>query len=425
MAGLLAAAALAPCVRDVVVVEADALADGAEGRAGVPQGAHSHVLLVRGREVMEELLPGIDAELAVHVPDEVDWANDCVVVSAAGQVPRFRSSIVTRPCTRPLLEWCVRRRVLALPNVRVVRAKVEAPLWTGDRVTGVLAGGAEMRAELVVDASGRRSRTPGWLRARGFSAPDETVVNARLGYATRTFERGRSPRDWKGLVVSTQPPHNPRAAALWPIEGDQWLVTLAGTAGNHPPTDDAGFLAFARALATPLVHDAIADARPTSKIRGFRDTANRWRRYDRMTTLPEGLVVVGDGVCAFNPIYGQGMTVAGLEAAHLARLVGAAGSLDGLWRAYYRASPRWIEPAWLLATSEDCRWPQTEGGSRGVLARAQHWYIDRYMDLTPHSAPMVETFLAVMHMTRPPSAMATPRTFARVIARALAPGRFS
>ena len=283
IAGLLVAAALAPLVREVVLVEADALPEGPEGRAGVPQGPHSHVLLVRGRAAFEQLLPGLDADLARHVPDEVDWAKDCVVVSSAGEVPRFASSIVTRPCTRPLLEHCVRQRVKALSNVRIVHAKVDAPLWTDGRVAGVVFGGTELRADLVVDASGRRSRTPTWLRVQGYDAPEETVVNAHLGYATRTFARTGAARDWKGLVVSTQPPHNPRAAALWPIENDQWLVTLAGMGNHHPPTDPAGFLEFARALATPHVHDAIANAEPTGKIHGFRHTENRWRRYERLT----------------------------------------------------------------------------------------------------------------------------------------------
>jgi 2-polyprenyl-6-methoxyphenol hydroxylase-like FAD-dependent oxidoreductase len=425
IAGLLAAAALSPHVRDVLLVETDALADGPGPRGGVPQGAHSHVLLVRGRAVFEKLMPGLDAELAMHVPDEVDWTRDCIIVSPAGEVPRFPSPIVSRPCTRPLLEWCVRRRVAALPNVRIVQAKVDALLWEGDRVVGVACPHAEMRSTLVIDASGRRSRMPEWLQSNGFRAPEETVVNAHLGYATRTFARTDAVRDWKGLLISTRVPHNPRSGVLWPIENDQWLVTLGGMAKNHPPTDTDGFLAFARGLASPLIHDAIATAQPTSKIHGFRNTENRWRHYERLVRMPEGLLLLGDGICAFNPIYGQGMTVAALQAEHLAHLIATrTANMDGLWRAYRQALPRIIEPAWLLATSEDCRWPSTEGGDRGVLGRAQHWYIDRFMDLTPRSAPMVETFLSVMHMARPPSALAAPAIVARVLTNALA-SRFS
>jgi 2-polyprenyl-6-methoxyphenol hydroxylase-like FAD-dependent oxidoreductase len=421
IAGLLVAAALAPHVGSVLLVDADTLPDGPSGRRGVPQGPHSHVLLTRGRAAFEALLPGLDADLAVHAPLEVDWAADCVIVSSAGRVPTFRSGLVTRPCTRGLLEGCVRRRVLALPNVTVQDGTVvEGPLVAEGRVVGVrLAGGEEVGAALVIDASGRRSKTPGWLAEMGYAAPVEQVVNAGLAYATRLFARTDSPRDWKGLVLSSRPPDVPRAAALWPVEDDQWLVTLAGIAGHAPPTDDAGFLAFAGQLSDPILAATIAEARPTSRVWGYRKTENRWRRYDRLARMPEGLLVVGDGVCAFNPVYGQGMTVAALQAQALGALVADRGCADGLWRAWQRTLVPAIDPAWLLATNEDLRWPTTEGGDRGWTARATHAYIDGLLALTPSSPRHVEAFLSVMHMTRAPLSLGSPAVAGPILLHAL------
>jgi 2-polyprenyl-6-methoxyphenol hydroxylase-like FAD-dependent oxidoreductase len=407
--GLLAAAALAGAGRRVLVLDADELPDEPTPRAGIPQGRHSHILLARGRALFEELLPGIDAELAADAPDELDWGHDCLVFSAAGRCPRYRSSVVTRPSSRALLEWRVRRRVAALAGVTLrAGAAVDGLAWEGERVAGVrLAFGGEVAAALVVDASGRRSQAPEWLRARGFPAPGELSVDAGLGYATRTYRRPSGAREWKGMVISTVPPRVPRAAALWPIERDQWLVTLAGTAGNHPPTDEAGFLEFARGLSTPLLHDAIAGAEPTDRIRGHRDTANRWRRYDRLSRHPRGFVVLGDGICAFNPIYGQGMTVAALQARALAIAL-ARGAPASLPRRYYAAARRAIAPAWLLATSEDRRWLGRDVAG-GLAQSASRYYLDRYMRLTTRRADFVEGFLQVMHMTRPPSSLARPR----------------
>lgn len=416
--GLLAAAALAPHADEITLLEADDLPDGPVGRVGVPQGSHSHVLLARGRRAFEELLPGFDAALAAHARDEVDWTGDCHVFSGAGRVPRFSSTLVTRPCTRPLLEWCVRERVLAVANVKVQKAKVTGVHVEDGAVRGVAIAGDAHAADLVVDAAGRRSRTAEWLVGMGLLAPAEQVVDAHLGYATRLFERAPGMRDFKGLVISSRPPSNPRAAALWPIENDQWLVTLAGTAGTYPPTDEAGFLAFAKELQSEILFDTIRTATPTTKIHGFRNTENRWHRYDRLETLPDGLVVIGDGVCTFNPVYGQGMTVAALEAQALARLVETRASLRGLPRAYFRAAVRAIEPAWLLATSEDSRWPQTVGSARGFGARAQYWYIDRLMELTPTSPKLVELFLSIVHMVRSPNAFARPDVAAQVLTRA-------
>lgn len=421
IAGLLTARCLSDHFGRVLVVDADDLPDGPENRRAIPQGHHSHVLLSQGRTLFEALFPGLDAELAALGCEEVDWAGDCVVFSSAGEVPRFPSGLVTRPCTRAQLEWLVRRRVLALPNV-TLRSGVQITSLTAQdgRVTGACVEGSTepLRADFVVDATGRHSHAPQWLEQLGYDRAEETVIDSFLGYATRLYERPAGADGYKGVLINTQPPGNPRAGALWPIENNRWLITLAGTAKAYPPTDEAGFRDFASKLQSPLLAEAIDRAKPIGPIRSYRRTQNQWRRFDRLAQWPERFVVLGDGVCAFNPVYGQGMTVAAMEAGLLSALL-RQGSLDGLARQFQRQIVRAIDPAWLVATGEDLRWESTIGGRASVATRLSHWYLGHLMALTPRSQPMVKAFLSVVHMTHAPLSLIRPRIAAPVLTRAL------
>jgi 2-polyprenyl-6-methoxyphenol hydroxylase-like FAD-dependent oxidoreductase len=166
-----------------------------------------------------------------------------------------------------------------------------------------------------LDASGRGSRGASWLAELDFAPPPETVVDAALGYASRCYARPDGWRaDWTALLVQATPPGGTRGGALIPIEGERWLATLAGAAQDYPPTDEAGFVAFARSLPTPLLADAIAGARPLGPIFGSRRTENRLRRCEAVPRWPAGFLILGDAACAFNPVYGQGMTVCAEEA---------------------------------------------------------------------------------------------------------------
>jgi 2-polyprenyl-6-methoxyphenol hydroxylase-like FAD-dependent oxidoreductase len=281
------------------------------------------------------------------------------------------------------LEWSIRRRVAGSAKIRwLTECEVTALLTdaTNTRVLGVrlharAAGGArlnnqaaadeqldEVHADLVVNASGRDSRAAEWLASLGYPAPQETRVNSFLGYASRCYHRPKDRQPaWQALVVSATPPHSSRGAVLVPLEGERWLVTLAGATRDYPPIDAGGFLDFARSLPTPVLYDAIHDAAPITSIFGYRRTENVRRYYEKLPRFLEGLITLGDAVCAFNPVYGQGMTVAALGASaldaclHEQRHLRPAGDLDGLAKRFQKQLSRVVATPWLLATGEDFR----------------------------------------------------------------------
>jgi 2-polyprenyl-6-methoxyphenol hydroxylase-like FAD-dependent oxidoreductase len=279
--------------------------------------------------MLEALLPGVQDDLVEAGARVVDVAADLAWLTAAGWGLRFASGIPIHVCSRELLDWAVRRRVAAQRGIRFVQS-VDAvglvPTSDASAVSGLLVrprggvGGQEvMPADLVVDASGRTSRLSSWLEAIGYQGPEETVVDAHWGYASRVFRRptGADGQDWQALAITPAPPHDVRTGVLLPIEGDRWLVTLGGGNGHYPPTDEAGFLEFARSMRSPALYEAIIVAETGSAITGYRRLEHRLRHYDRLPRWPRRLLALGDGVCAANPIYAEGMTLAVLGALEL------------------------------------------------------------------------------------------------------------
>ena len=246
-------------------------------------------------------------------------------------VPRTRARHRLLSASRNLIEWYTRRRLLESPAVTIHGGiQVCGLVSSADarRVVGVelrAAGGdgapSTLGADLVVDATGRRSRAPDWLEALGYSRPAETRIDAGLAYATREYRRtDEDLRDlgWKAAFVQARPGGNGRMGIIFPIEADRWIVTLQGVGGDDPSTTDEGFLDFAGSMRSRVIHDVIRGAEPLTPAVAFANTANRRRHYARLARWPERFVVVGDGACAFNPVYGQGMSVAAQTAVALA-----------------------------------------------------------------------------------------------------------
>lgn len=426
IAGLLAARVLSGHFSRVTVVDRDVLAQGPHFRRGIPQSRHQHIFLPRGRQIAERLFPGFESGLVAAGAVPMDLAGDGHWLTPCGMAPRFNSGIGLLGCTRDLLEWVVRERVASLPNVRFVdRTDVARLLPGAARMVGGVAtrphgSGGEgceglLPASLVVDASGRNSRAPQWLQSLGHVPPEETAINAHPGYATRLFERPTDVQyDWTFLLLQTAPPDHSRGGALLAVEGGRWMCSLIGLGSDHPPTDEAGFLAFARSLRSSLLYEAIKGARPLSSIHGFRKVENRRRRYDRLANQPGNLLVTGDAVCAFNPIYGQGMTAAALGAEILE------GCLDGwrgdgdLARRFQRRLARATATPWMLATGEDLRVPEVEGGAIGPSTRLAQHYFDRVLALSLRDLALRRALLEVFGMVRPPSALFSPSVLAKV-----------
>ena len=430
MAGLLAARVLGDAYGQVTVIDRDKLSRAGSSRHGVPHGRHLHALLARGQQALEELFPGLTAELVAHGAPAGDVLANGRWYLNGHRLRQAPTGLVALCASRPFLEGHVRARVRALPNVTVLdRCDVVGLAATpdGGRVTGArvlprVDGGAEqlLRADLVVDATGRGSRTPLWLEALGYARPAKEQVRIGLGYATRTY---RLPSDALGGelgLVEAPTPQHPRAGALLMQEGDRWIVTLAGMLGDHPPTDPDGFLDFARSLRFPDIHEAIRDAEPLDDPVAFRFPASVRHRYERLDRFPDGLLVLGDAVCSFNPIYGQGMSVAAVEALTLRRHLER--GVEPQPHRFFHDLARTVDVPWDIAVGGDLVFPGVQG-RRTAKARLVSAYIARLHAAAANDAGLASAFLRVTGLVEPPQSLLRPGIAVRVLRASLHPGR--
>lgn len=438
LAGLLAARVLADHFDRVTILERDSLmAAEPAPRKGVPQARHLHVLLARGREILQQLFPGLVEELIASGALLADMAADLAWLTHKGWGVRCDSGIRMVSCTRDLLEYSVRCRLEEISQVNfyddcdVVGLTADD---TGTVIKGVTvcprsafesiedAGDSiHLRADLVVDASGRGSRAPEWLEQLGYRAPGETVVNAFLGYTSRVYRRHPALKDWHGVYVQPAPPDQTRGGALFPVEGDRWILTLAGYGRDYAPTDETGFMEFVRSLRTPMIHDAIKNAEPLTPIFTYRATENRLRHYERMSRRPEGFIAIGDAVCSFNPVYAQGMTMAALGALTLEKCLGDQRrrardrDMKGFALRFQSRLAKACADPWKLATSEDFRVPQCEGEPPGLIGSLLQRYFDNVVLLSTRNSHARKLLLEVFNMLRSPASLFHPVIATKVL----------
>jgi 2-polyprenyl-6-methoxyphenol hydroxylase-like FAD-dependent oxidoreductase len=433
MAGLLAARVLSDHFAQVTIIERDKLTGEAAPRKGVPQGRHVHALLARGAVIMGKYFPDLfptlvqDGAILVDTED-VRW-NQLGVWMAPVPSP-FKAVFQSRP----FLEQHVRNQLTARDNVRIMDACEVSQLCAhNDRVTGVVLRyrTGEQReemlsADLIVDASGRGSRAPQWLNSLGYGNVQETSVKIEVGYATRIYRcPTHLPAGWKALLILGRPPDDKRGGVIFPIQGGHWMVTLQGALRDYPPDDEASFLEFARSLAQPDLYEAIQDAEPVTSLAVYKYSANRFRHYERMKRLPEGFIILGDGVCSFNPVYGQGMSVAAIEAQTLDRclreqeMFAGNNGVAGFAQRFQQAIARDIKTPWLLSTGEDLRYPEARG-KRSLSTRLLNRYMRRVIELTASDSRMTATVLRVRNLLKPLSTLFQPRIILAVLRRELA-----
>lgn len=410
MAGLLAARVLADQFDRVTICERDTLPSEAEPRKGVPQGRHAHALLARGQMALEEIFPGLTRELVTKGA----VLGHGRLFSGGGYHQPFKQGQGGLFVSRPLLEREVRARLLALPNVRIIeRCAVRGLVMAenGARVTGVRAtmGQAaameEIPADLIVDASGRGSQAPSWLEAAGYPKPEVELVDVGMGYSTRLYRRESTHLDGDLFANISPTVTNPRACGMLAQEGDRWIVTLAGYFGNYPPTDEDGFLAFARQLPTSDVYEVIRTATPLSDPVSYHFPANQRRHYEKLKRFPQGFLVTGDAICSFTPIYGQGMTVAALEALALRDCL--ANGPEKLAQRFFPRASRVVDTAWTITVGNDARLAGAPA-ARTPAARLLNGYLDRVQRAARHDPRLAIAFFRVANLIDPPSALLRP-----------------
>jgi 2-polyprenyl-6-methoxyphenol hydroxylase-like FAD-dependent oxidoreductase len=422
MAGLLAARVLVDFYAEVVVVERDPLPRMATHRRGVPQSRHIHGLLAGGQQALEELFPGVTDELVAAGAPAGDMLQNVRAYFSGHLLRRGPSGLVAVQASRPLLEASVRSRVRALPSVDVLDAYDVAGLTTTpgrDRVTGArvvrrLDGSAEqvLAADLVVDATGRSSRSPAWLEALGYDRPPVDEVRIGLGYASRTYRLTKGLLGTDLAIINAATPAHPRGGGLAAMEDGRFIVTLFGILGDHPPTDPHGFADFAASLQFPDVRDVLGSAEPLDEPVRFRYPVSVRHHYERLPRFPRSLLVMGDAVSTFNPVYGQGMSVVALQAlalqAHLRQ------HATPTPQAFFRQIARVVDLPWSMATGGDLAFPGV-AGHRTMQMKILSRYLSQLHARAADDSALGRAFLRVAGLVDPPQTLLTPRTAARVL----------
>ncbi|WP_435348795.1 FAD-dependent oxidoreductase [Haloarchaeobius sp. HRN-SO-5] len=418
VAGLLAARVLADWFEDVTVVERDALVDAPVARRSVPQGRHPHALHEAGRATLADLLPGYGEELVRAGGVVTDFASDVQFYAEGDYLAHGPVRMETYSASRPLFEQVVRRRVRSLDGV-ALRTECRFVDYVlddaGTTVEGVVVrnddGEAVLPADLVVDATGRTSRTPAWLADHGYPTPPVDEVHVDITYSTTFVERPADDR--RVYLVPPEPPRT-RGGMAAPVEDDRWVVSVHGIHGDEPPTDFGGLVEYARSLPVAELAQLLDEhPRASGTVESYPFPSNRRYRYEDLDRFPGGLVVVGDAVASFNPVYGQGMSVAALEALVLHDAL-ATGGREDLARRFFDAAGAVVGAAWLLAVGADFRFAQTTGPrppGTDLVGR----YLSRLVRRAHTDGDLTRAFVQVVTMERPPTSLLRPGVAWRVL----------
>lgn len=438
-AGLLAAHTLAEHFAQVTVCERDLLDEDTEFHPGVPQARHPHVVLAGGAELLEARFPGLRAELAALGAPVYDFGLGLRARLPNGRrLPISALGIEMQNVSRATLERAIRRRVLAHSRI-TLRAGFVVEGLNLDRATGTVTGvvgrqraaasapgcvresGARehLSADLVVEASGRAAKLVSWLAEIGWERPEIVEIDGRISYASRFL---RLPDgycvDWCLATRLTYAPTVSRGGVALKVDGGRWLITLIGAGGQVPPTDEAGFVDYAASLDLEEIPAAITAGRPLTPTYRFARMANRWVCYHRLRHWPQRLIAIGDAVCVFNPVYGQGLTVAAQQAQLLNKLLHDTGTLTGVAQRFQRQLAGLIRLPWWMATSSDLAW---DPASLNRSTRVVRWYLHHLLDLTSTDTQVATDFFRVQNMISDPTMLVSPHMVAKVLRQSCTP----
>ncbi len=427
MGGLTAARVLADHFERVLVLERDTLPTHANARTGIPQGKHVHVLLAGGQRTLCDLFPGFEHDLvqtgAVPLRTGLDvWMER----PGYDPYPQRDLGFISYAQSRPQLELNVRQRALSATNialrqqcrVQTFTAREDGTVVTGLTYTHADGTSETLDADLIVDASGRGALTLGLLESIGHALPEATTIGVDIAYASAVFEIPEdASRDWKAVFTFPQPPQSSGSGLLMPMEGKRWILSLGGRQGEEPPGDVDGFMTYVQQLRTPTIYNAIKHAKPLGDIARFRFPESIYWHYERLETFPRGLLPLGDALCRFNPIYGQGMSVAVQEAQALDQLLSARAAdpdpLHGLAQAFFAETGVIIETPWATAALPDFIYPDTRGERPADFE--QRLQVGIAMSKLAARDPAVHKLVAeVAHLLKPRSVYQDPELTQRL-----------
>jgi 2-polyprenyl-6-methoxyphenol hydroxylase-like FAD-dependent oxidoreductase len=424
LAGLLTARVLSKHFERVTIVEKDRVNDRPESRSGQPQTQHLHGLLATGLHVMTEYFPDLPAALVENGAVINDFAESMCWYIYGGYRSQFKIGFPVTTMSRELLEYLIRVRVLSLPNIKLLDRTIVKELQTTidkDRIIGIKIEqhdtenhSISLTADLIVDATGRNSSSPRWLETLGYKPPLESKVHVDVRYATRIYHR--DPQDSRSQIWIVSTPDASKqnsVGAMFPIEGNRWIVTLATWHSDGTPITEGNFLEFAHRLEGQDIYDIISQCEPLSGVIPYKFPFSLRRHYERLNQFPLGYLVLGDAVSSFNPTYGQGMTVAALEAVELDRLLTNNISPTGLAKTFFRHIAKVIDIPWQLSVGEDFRFSQTRG-AKPIGIDFINRYVARIHRATLVDVVVGEAFLKVMNLMAPPISLFHPRIVWRV-----------
>jgi 2-polyprenyl-6-methoxyphenol hydroxylase-like FAD-dependent oxidoreductase len=429
MGGLAAARALADHFDQVIVLERDALPSDLTPRAGTPQARHVHGLLSGGQQALAALFPGFEAALADAGAVPLRVGLD-ILTERAGFDPFPQRDLgrISYYMSRSLLELVMRRYIERLPNVSLrpccqVRALEATP--DGRRITGVHyepeEGAPEvLPSDLVIDASGGGMPTLAMLGALGWGAPAKSTIGVNISYSTAIFEiPPEAPRDWKAVMTLPDAPRSKQRGVLFPLEGNRWMVTIGGMLGIRTPADEPGFLGHLRELRTQTIYNAVKHAKRLGDIPRYGFVASEWRHFERLEKFPHGVLPLGDAYCRFNPVYGQGMSVAVQEAKLLGELLTAldakGGAFESLAPTYFAGARTLIEGPWTMVGNLDFIWPETTG-QRPARFDEIAKFGSALVRLAAEDPIVHKLTIEVQHLLKPQSVYRDPALRQRVLA---------
>jgi flavin-dependent dehydrogenase len=426
MGGLLAARVLSDRFEKVTLIDRDTFPEAGQHRRGVPQSVHTHGLLASGRRILDRLFPGLGEELVGLGAVEGDLLNDSRWYFEGGYLCKSDSGLKGLLVSRPLLEGVVRRRLLAIANIEAMQnCVVENVTATDDkqRVTGVQfadRGASEqtIAADLVVDSSGRASHAPAWLEALGYMKPHEERVEVAIGYTTRQFRRDVKQLNGDGAVIIPPTAEGKRGGVMLAQEGNRWTVTLISYFGNYAPLELAGFVDYAKTLPAPDIHEVVSQSESLCNGVSARFPASVRKRYEKLDRFPKGFLVLGDAICSFNPIYGQGMSAASQQAVALEESLGANGDISA--REFFQRAAKVVDNPWSMAVGGDLKIPETVG-PRSAGVTFINWYIAKLHKAAHRDPEASLAFLKVANLLAPPPSIMAPRIAMRVLLGNLRP----